>query len=144
MLNLLASILFAVRGISIAGVFFGFQSENAAVINFGKQYMGICSGLSIAIFGQVTFERLLQSTGKTFYTMITQGVGAIINIIFDPILIFGLGPFPKLGIKGAALATVLGQILGCLVSFILNISKNHDIQFKFYNILPNKKIIAQI
>lgn len=131
LLNLLASILFAVIGISIAGVFFGFQSENAAVINFGKQYMGICSGLSIAIFGQVTFERLLQSTGKTFYTMITQGVGAIINIIFDPILIFGYFGFPELGAAGAAVATVFGQAVAMTLAIIFNVKRNKEISLSF-------------
>lgn len=143
-LSVVTWIVFAVAGTLISSSYLKSQTDNSSVIHLGEQYLEI---ILILGFGQFTggmFDRLLQSTGRTFLSMISQLIGAVFNIIFDPILIFGLGPFPKLGIRGAALATVLGQILGCLVSFILNISKNHDIQFKFSNILPNKKIIAQI
>ena len=143
-LSVVTWIVFAVAGTLISSSYLKSQTDNSSVIHLGEQYLEI---ILILCFGQFIggmFDRLLQSTGRTFLSMISQLIGAIFNIIFDPILIFGLGPFPELGIKGAALATVLGQILGCLVSFILNISKNHDIQFKFSNILPNKKIIAQI
>ena len=143
-LSVVTWIVFAVAGTLISSSYLKSQTDNSSVIHLGEQYLEI---ILILGFGQFTggmFDRLLQSTGRTFLSMISQLIGAVFNIIFDPILIFGLGPFPELGIRGAALATVLGQILGCLVSFILNISKNHDIQFKFSNILPNKKIIAQI
>ena len=73
--------------------------------------MTICCVFSVGLFGQFAFERLLQSTGKTFYTMITQLIGAIINIILDPIMIFGYFGFPEMGVAGAALATVTGQIV---------------------------------
>lgn len=143
-LSVVTWIVFAVAGTLISSSYLKSQTDNSSVIHLGEQYLEI---ILILGFGQFTggmFDRLLQSTGRTFLSMISQLIGAVFNIIFDPILILGLGPFPELGIRGAALATVLGQILGCLVSFILNISKNHDIQFKFSNILPNKKIIAQI
>ena len=131
LLNYLSGILFAVIGIAVSGAFFRFQSDDAAVINYGRQYMGICSGLSVAIFGQVTFERLLQSTGKTIYTMITQGIGAIINIIFDPILIFGYFGFPEMGAAGAAAATVFGQAVAMVLGIIFNIRKNKEISLSF-------------
>ena len=143
-LSVVTWLVFAVAGTLISSSYLKSQTDNSSVILLGEQYLEI---ILILGFGQLIggmFDRLLQSTGRTFLSMISQLIGAVFNIIFDPILIFGLGPFPELGIRGAALATVLGQILGCLVSFILNISKNHDIQFKFSNILPNKKIIAQI
>ncbi len=143
-LSVVTWIVFAVAGTLISSSYLKSQTDNSSVILLGEQYLEIILILGFGQFIGGMFDRLLQSTGRTFLSMISQLIGAVFNIIFDPILIFGLGPFPKLGIRGAALATVLGQILGCLVSFILNISKNHDIQFKFSNILPNKKIIAQI
>lgn len=133
LLNFISSLVFAVIGISVSGMFFGFQSDDSAVINFGKQYMGICSGFSFAIFGQVVFERLLQSTGKTIYTMITQGVGAIINIIFDPIFIFGYFGLPEMGAAGAALATVMGQAVAMVLGIIFNLKKNREISVSFRN-----------
>ena len=143
-LSVVTWLVFAVAGTLISSSYLKSQTDNSSVIHLGEQYLEIILILGFGQFIGGMFDRLLQSTGRTFLSMISQLIGAVFNIIFDPILIFGLGPFPKLGIRGAALATVLGQILGCLVSFILNISKNHDIQFKFSNILPNKKIIAQI
>ena len=143
-LSVVTWIVFAVAGTLISSSYLKSQTDNTSVIHLGEQYLEIILILGFGQFIGGMFDRLLQSTGRTFLSMISQLIGAVFNIIFDPILIFGLGPFPELGIRGAALATVLGQILGCLVSFILNISKNHDIQFKFSNILPNKKIIAQI
>ena len=143
-LSVVTWLVFAVAGTLISSSYLKSQTDNSSVILLGEQYLEIILILGFGQFIGGMFDRLLQSTGRTFLSMISQLIGAVFNIIFDPILIFGLGPFPELGIRGAALATVLGQILGCLVSFILNISKNHDIQFKFSNILPNKKIIAQI
>ena len=143
-LSVVTWIVFAVAGTLISSSYLKSQTDNSSVIHLGEQYLEIILILGFGQFIGGMFDRLLQSTGRTFLSMISQLIGAVFNIIFDPILIFGLGPFPELGIRGADLATVLGQILGCLVSFILNISKNHDIQFKFSNILPNKKIIAQI
>ena len=143
-LSVVTWIVFAVAGTLISSSYLKSQTDNSSVIHLGEQYLEIILILGFGQFIGGMFDRLLQSTGRTFLSMISQLIGAVFNIIFDPISIFGLGPFPELGIRGAALATVLGQILGCLVSFILNISKNHDIQFKFSNILPNKKIIAQI
>lgn len=143
-LSVVTWIVFAVAGTLISSSYLKSQTANDNVIFLGEQYLEIILILGFGQFIGGMFDRLLQSTGRTFLSMISQLIGAVFNIIFDPILIFGLGPFPKMGIRGAALATVVGQILGCAVSFILNISKNHDIQFKISNILPNKKIIAQI
>ena len=108
-------------------LFFSLQTKDAEIIQYGVDYLTIVGGLSFGIFLQFAFERILQSTGRTFYTMLTQGLGAIINIILDPILIFGWFGAPALGIKGAALATVIGQF--CAASFALwfNKKKNDDI-----------------
>ena len=93
---------------------------------------------------EITFERLLQATGRTFYSMITQGVGALINIIMDPVLIFGLGPFPRMEVAGAAAATVLGQIVAAVLAMIFNITSNPDINPRLKGFRPNGHIIRQI
>ena len=104
----------------------------------------ICCVCSFGMFLQFTFERLLQSTGRTFYTMITQGLGAIINIILDPIMIFGLLGFPKLGVAGAAVATVFGQIVASILAFIFNIKKNDEITLRLKGFRPSGKVIRKI
>ena len=96
-------------------VYFRAQTDVAATIRYGEQYLYIAGGLSVGSFMQIMNERLLQSTGKTVLSMFTQGLGAVINIVLDPILIFGIGPFPKMGVAGAAVATVVGQICGALL-----------------------------
>ena len=99
---------------------------------------------SFGMFFQITLERLLQATGRTFYTMITQGLGAIINIILDPIMIFGLFGFPKMGVAGAAVATVLGQIIAAFLALFFNLTKNHDITFSFRDFRPDGRVIRRI
>lgn len=100
--------------------------------------------MSFGLFGQFTFERLLQATGRTIQTMITQGTGAIINIILDPIFIFGLCGMPRMGVAGAALATVLGQIIACILGIIINIKYNTDIHFSLKGFKPEWNIIKRI
>jgi putative MATE family efflux protein len=96
------------------------------------------------MFNQITFERLLVSTGKSFYAMISQSVGAITNIILDPIMIFGLWGFPKMGVAGAALATVIGQSAGALLALYFNLRKNHDLKLSGKGFRPNGAIIKKI
>lgn len=109
-LGAISYLAFALLGIFFSRFFFATQTDNPDIIKYGVQYMSIITIFSFGLFMQITFERLLQSTGKTFFNMITQGVGAITNIVLDPILIFGLLGFPKMGVAGAAAATVIGQI----------------------------------
>ena len=119
--------------------------KDAQVLAFATSYLRICCCLSMGIFFQITFERLLQSTGRTIYSMVSQATGAIINIIFDPIMIFGLFGFPKLGVAGAAYATVLGQITAACLGLILNLRKNEEITISLKRILsPNAMIIREI
>ena len=108
------------------------------------QYFTIVVGASFGIFGQFTFERLLQATGRTFQTMITQGLGAIINIVLDPIFIFGWFGLPAMGVAGAAIATVIGQIIACFLGLYINHKYNHDIQINMKNFRFDKHILRQI
>lgn len=135
---------FAILGGLFAKHFFLLQTDIPDIVEYGTSYLRICTLLSFGLFGQVTFEKLLQSTGKTFYTMLTQGLGAILNIIFDPILIFGLFGFPKMGVAGAAAATVFGQIMAFFFAIFLNKAKNHEIRLSIKGFSPNGTIIKNI
>ena len=114
------------------------------IITAGINYLRICTVFSIGIFVQITFERLLMSTGKTFYNMITQGTGAIINIILDPILIFGYLGFPKLGVSGAAIATITGQLIAMSLGIIFNQKKNKEIHLTLRDMKPHFPTIGAI
>ena len=124
--------------------FFRSQTDIEEIVQYGKQYLTICCCTSFGIFVQIMFERMLQATGKTFYTMITQGTGAIINIILDPILIFGLFGFPRMEVAGAAVATVTGQIVAAVAAIILNQKKNHEVKINMKGFRPSVEVIAQI
>ncbi len=143
-LGIVSYIVFAIIGSVGSRLFFTLQTDNPVIITYGTQYMVIICALSVGIFMQVTFERLLQSTGKTIYNMITQGTGAIINIILDPILIFGMFGFPKLEVAGAAIATVIGQIVAVCLSLYFNISKNKEININMRRFRPHGPTIAII
>ena len=120
-------IVFAVLGSFSASVYLKSQTENKVIIALAEDYLNIILLMGFGLFFGAMMERLLQATGRTFLSMISQLFGAIFNIIFDPILIFGLGPFPAMGIKGAALATVLGQIFGSFVSLGLNLNDTSEL-----------------
>lgn len=141
LISYLAMLLIGIFGV---GIFYRSQTSDAQIAAYGISYGRICCCLSFGIFLQVTMERLLQSTGKTFYTMIIQGTGAVINIIMDPILIFGLFGFPRMEVAGAAAATVAGQIAASILAVILNQRVNHEVQLKLKGFRPDLKIISQI
>lgn len=143
-LTVISFFLFMVFGTLLARTFFMSQTDIPEIIEQGTIYMQICCIGSFGIFLEITFERLLQSTGRTFYTMLTQGIGAIFNIIFDPLLIFGIGPFPEMGVAGAALATVLGQILAAVLAIWFNHRKNHEIKLEIKGFRPSARIIGKI
>ena len=127
-LTLLGSIAFFLFGAFFSYRFFEGQTNIPEIVEFGGQYMFIICIFSFGMFFQIMLEKLLISTGKTIYTMYTQGFGAIINIILDPVFIFGIGPIPKMGVAGAAVATVIGQIGAMLLALYFNIRKNHEIR----------------
>ena len=106
--------------------------------------LGMLLSALFGIFGEIIFERLLQSTGRTIYTLFTQGTGAILNIIFDPILIFGLFGLPRMEVAGAAVATVLGQIVAFILAMILNHRKNPDVRLHLRGFRPDWKLIGRI
>ena len=141
---LVTAVIFMIAGLTLSNLFFNVQTTNTEIVNAGTQYSMIVVGCSIGLFCQFLFERLLQATGRTLFTMVTQGLGAIINIILDPIFIFGLCGFPKMGVAGAALATITGQIIACLLALFFNLKFNHDIHFKFKRCRPNAHIVKQI
>ena len=137
-------LFFALFGIFGARFFFESQTDNPVIIEYGIQYLQIVCIFSFGLFGEMMFERILQSTGQTFYCMITQGTGAIINIILDPILIFGLLGVPAMGIRGAAAATVFGQIVAMVLAAMLNHAKNKDVRIRFKGFSPHKRTISII
>lgn len=143
-LGIISYIIVAVLGLLGSHYFFTVQTENPVIVKYGTQYMLIVTVLSVGIFMQITFERLLQSTGKTIYNMITQGTGAIINIVLDPILIFGLFGFPRLEVAGAAIATVIGQLVAVCMSLYFNCKKNTDLDLNMRHFKPDKAVIAEI
>ena len=143
-LGIISCIVFAVIGITCSHAFFSAQTSDPLIVKYGTQYMTIICVMSVGIFMQITFERLLQSTGKTIYNMITQGLGAIITIILDPILIFGLFGLPRLEVAGAAIATIIGQVIAVLLSFYFNIKKNREISINMRSFRPCKQTISAI
>lgn len=139
-LAFLSYIAFLIFGIFGSGAFIASQTKIEPIIQQGADYLRIVCGVSFGIFFEITLERLLQSTGRTFYTMITQGVGAILNIIFDPIFIFVF----KMGVKGAAIATVLGQIVAAILALIYNLKKNPELNISLKGFRPSGRIIGKI
>jgi len=138
-------VVFLILGIIFSEYFYKVQTKVPEIIEGGTVYLRICTICSFGIFGQFIFEKLLQATGKTFYTMITQGIGAIINIILDPIFIFGYFGVEKMGIAGAAIATVIGQIFACVLAFLYNKKKNTEVDIIFSDIIkPDTKAIKSI
>lgn len=137
-------VIFLILGLTSSELFYRLQTDIPEIINYGREYVFFVCVLSFGLFLQVAFDRLLQATGRTFYTMFTQGSGAIINIILDPILIFGWFGFPRMEVTGAALATVIGQIIAMIISAVMNVTKNADIQLKFKTMRPDKEVIGRI
>lgn len=143
-LAFLSCLLFTTLGLTCSRLFYTIQTDIPGIVEHGTGYLTIVCGVSFGMFAGVTLDRLLQATGRTFLTMITQAVGAITNIILDPILIFGLFGFPRLEVAGAALATVIGQILGAGLSLYFNLKKNSDLHFSWKGFRPNKRVIRGI
>lgn len=143
-LGLVVSIITSCVMLVITKPFAAVQTSDPAIYNGTVSYMQICCGISIGIFMQITMERLLTSTGKTMLTMASQATGAIINIILDPVLIFGYGPFPEMGIAGAAAATVFAQIVSAILGIFLNVRYNREISLNMKGFRPEGWLIGEI
>lgn len=139
-LGVCSSLVFAVLGGLFARTFFLVQTDVPEIVEGGTAYIQICTVCSMGIFVAITFERLLQATGRTLYSMYSQMLGAVVNIIFDPIFIFGF----KMGVAGAAWATVLGQVAGAALGVFINVKKNPEITLKFKGFRPDGYIIKRI
>lgn len=145
-LAVISYLVFVIVGIVGVRPFYATQVKDAdpEILTLGVQYLTIVCVCSFGLYAQLIFEKLLQSTGKTLYSMITQAAGAVTNIILDPILIFGLLGMPKLGVAGAAVATVIGQIVGGTLGLIFNIKVNKEITLSVKDFKPDAGTIGNI
>ena len=145
-LAICSSLVFMAVGFFIARPFYySMYPLSPAIVDSGTAYLTIVTTFSMGLFLQMTFERMMQGTGLTFQTMITQMSGAVTNIILDPFFIFGIGPFPRMGVAGAAVATVIGQFVGAFLSIILNHRYNKEIHVSLREIFhPSLRVIRRI
>ena len=143
-LAFLFSLAFLMVGLFAAGPIVRVQADNPKEIEYATDYLQICCVLSFGLFMQVMMERLLQATGRTMLSMVTQGIGALTNIVLDPILIFGLCGLPQMGVKGAAYATVIGQFVAGLVGLMCNLKWNRDLTLRVKNLIPDIRLLGQI
>lgn len=137
-------LIFAVLGYFFAEIFLGWFTDDLNIIKDGSIYIRICTMASVGVFVQITYERIMQATGKTMYNMIIQAAGAIINIILDPIFIFGYFGLPEMGVAGAALATIIGQITAMLIGIFIVKYRIKEVRFDFKNFKLDKEIIKNI
>ena len=143
-LDLAYTVITILVGIFFARSYFSNQTDSLAIIEQGEQYVSIVCLWSLGLFMGQGFEKLLIATGNATPSMIAQGLGAVVNIILDPVFIFGLGPIPALGIRGAAIATVIGQFAAAICAFILCLTRITELKFHFNQMLPDFKILKFI
>ena len=145
-LSLCFVVAFIIFGFVGARPYYALQSEVAETIENGTSYVSICSIFCLGIFVEILGERLLQASGRTVYTLFTQGLGAVLNIILDPVFIFGFAPLgiAPMGIAGAAVATVIGQWVAAIMAIIFNLTCNPDVSLKLKNLLPRPEIAKKI
>ena len=137
-------IVFFFVGLFLSRPFYNIQNAGDVITEYGVEYLQTVMMLSFGLYAQVLFERMLISTGRTKHSMITQMIGAVTNLILDPIMIFGLLGFPALGVRGAAIATVIGQCVAAVAAIIFNIRINSDINIRIKGFRPDRQVIATI
>lgn len=145
-LEIVSSLVFVLFGLLFSASFSRMFSSDIEIINDTKVYLTICLGFCPFLMVSSVLERLMQATGDSLHPMIVQIIGAVINIVFDPLFIFGIGPFPKMGVAGAALATVFGQFVGCIIAYIFY-RKNDTLSARIHHLFkfkPNGKMIKEI
>ena len=143
-LSVITWILFVIFGITCSGLFYNMFESNPNIIEMGSEYLSIVSIFSVGVFVQISFEKMLQATGNMFWPMMIQLIGAVINIILDPIMIFGMFGLPQMGVAGAAWATVIGQLAGAVVGVLAMIFKDHEIKVSLRGFRFNKTTIKDI
>ena len=143
-LSLCYAVVFALLGGFFARRFFLMQTEDGTIVEYGTTYLTICSLFCLGMFYGQNWEKLLVATGNSVLSMVCQAAGAVVNIILDPVLIFGLGPFPRLEVAGAAWATVIGQVVAALLAFFFCQKYNKAVRFRLRQMLPSWPIIRDI
>lgn len=145
-LAFMSFLLFVVIGLTVVKPFYLSQvkTTESDIYTMGVQYLSIVCICSFGVYAQFVFEKLLQSTGMTFYSMLAQLAGAVTNIILDPILIFGMFGLPKMGVAGAAIATIIGQCVGACVGIFFNFTRNKELTISFKGFRPDGQIIGRI
>ena len=144
LLGFVNGLVFLILGLLFSNVFLSWFTSDSNVLSLANTYIRICTMFSFSVFVQIIFERIMQATGNAIYNMVMQGAGAIINIILDPILIFGWFGLPEMGVAGAALATVISQLAGTALGIYYNLRKNQEIQFSLSTLRPSKPVISRI
>ena len=134
-------LLFGIFGVK---AYISSQTVDPEVVSMGTSYLRICCIISFGIISFSLFEKLLQATGRSFYSTIGQVVGAVINIILDPIMIYGIGPIPEMGVEGAAYATVIGQVVSAVLLFVFHIKMNKEFEHNVKYMKPDGGIIREI
>ena len=143
-LALLSYLVFLMVGLFVVKPFFHAQTTDPEIIEYGVQYLSIVCCFSFGIYAQFVYERILQATGRTMHSMITQLIGAVTNLILDPILIFGLFGMPALGVRGVAIATVIGQVVAGITAYLMNVYANKDVDVSMKGFRPSVEIIKMI
>lgn len=143
-LSLITWVLFVIFGIFFSESFYRMFETDAAIINMGTQYLSIVTIFSIGCFFQISLEKVFQSTGNMMWPMIVQLVGAIVNIILDPIMIFGWLGLPAMGVAGAAWATVIGQVIGAIVAVIAVKARDHEVDITLKGFRFDKRTVKEI
>ena len=134
-------LLFGIFGVK---AYIASQTVDPEVISMGTDYLRICCVISFGIIFFSLFEKLLQATGRSLYSTIGQVVGAVVNIVLDPIMIYGIGPVPEMGVRGAAYATVIGQVVSAVLLFLFHMKLNKEFSHEMKYVKPNGSIIKGI